>query len=191
MRNTREILRQKWLLGRPHRAICASVGVSVGAVCLALARAADAKLTWESVDALGDGALEALLYPSVVAAAARPEPDCTWIHRERHRVGVTLELLHHEYLEQHPNGLRYTSFCDRYREWLGRRGLVMRQVHVAGAKMFVDYSGKKAQIVDGSTGEIVDVEFFVAVSPATLAGGNRRRIVHECRWSGANVHRRS
>jgi transposase len=55
-----------------------------------------------------------------------------WIHRERHRPSVTLELLHHEYLERHPNGLRYTTFCDRYRAWLGRRGLVMRQVHVAG-----------------------------------------------------------
>ena len=37
MRNTREILRQKWLLERPHRAVVASVGVSVGAVSLALA----------------------------------------------------------------------------------------------------------------------------------------------------------
>ena len=36
MRNTREIVRQKWLLKRPHRAISESVGVSVGAVSLAL-----------------------------------------------------------------------------------------------------------------------------------------------------------
>ena len=146
MRNTKEILRQKWLLGRLHRAISASVGVSTGAVSLALARAANAELTWEAANALEDAELEARLYPSVVAAAARPEPDCTWIHRERHRVGVTLELLHHEYLEQHPGGLRYTSFCDRYREWMGRRGLVMW--HVAGDKMFVDYSGKKPRIVN-------------------------------------------
>jgi len=126
----------------------------MGAVSLALSRAADAEL-------------EARLYPSVVAVAARPEPDCTWIHRERHRVGVTLELLHHEYLEQHPGGLRYTSFCDRYREWMGRRGLVMRQVHVAGDKMFVDYSGKRPRIVDLSTGEVIEVELFVAALGAS------------------------
>ena len=66
---------------------------------------------------------------------------------------MTLELLHHEYLEQHPGGLRYTSFCERYREWMGRRGLVMRQVHVAGDKTFVDYSGKgqDRRPVDGRT----------------------------------------
>ena len=104
------------------------------------------------MEALDDDELEARLYPSVVAAAARPEPDCAWIHRERRRAGVTLELLHLEYLEQHPDGFRYTSFCERYREWLGRRGLVMRQVHVAGEKIFVDYSGKKPRIVDADDG---------------------------------------
>jgi transposase len=155
MRNTREILRQKWLLKRGHRAVCASVGVSMGAVSQALKRAAGAKLTWEAVQAIGDDELEAQLYPSVVVAGARAEPDCLWIHRERNRRGVTLELLHHEYLEKHPNGLHYTTFCDRYRAWLGRRGLVMRQVHVAGDKLFVDYSGKKAHLVDATTGEVL------------------------------------
>ena len=81
MRNTREILRQKWLLERPHRAVCASVGVSMGAVSQALKRAAGAKLTWEAVQAIDDDELEARLYPSVMAAGARTEPDCTWIHR--------------------------------------------------------------------------------------------------------------
>jgi transposase len=167
MRTSREIVRQKWLLGRAHRAIAESVGVSVGAVSLALSRASAAGLTWETVEALDDTELERQLYPSVVESTERPEPDCVWIHRERRRPSVTLELLHHEYLERHPNGLRYTTFCDRYRDWLGRRGLVMRQVHVAGDKAFVDYSGKKAQIIDGSTGEVIEVELFVAVLGAS------------------------
>ena len=167
MRSTREIIRQKWELGRSHRAISGSVGVSVGAVSLALSRATAAELTWASVQALDDGALEARLYPSVVLEAARAEPDCVWIHRERHRVGVTLELLHHEYLDRHPGGLRYTAFCDRYRAWAGRRGLVMRQVHVAGDKLFVDYSGKRPHIVDAATGEVIEVELFVAALGAS------------------------
>jgi transposase len=167
MRNTREIIRQKWELGRSHRAISESAGVSVGAVSLALSRATAAGLTWGAVQGLDDAALEARLYPSVEAEAARAEPDCVWIHRERRRVGVTLELLHHEYLERHPGGLRYTAFCDRYRAWIGRRGLVMRQVHVAGDKLFVDYSGKRARIVDAATGEVREVEIFVAALGAS------------------------
>jgi transposase len=188
MRNTREILRQKWLLKRTHRAIVASVGVSVGAVSLALSRAANAQLTWEAVQALDDAELEARLYPSVVAAAARAEPDCTWIHRERHRAGVTMELLHHEYLVRHPDGLRYTAFCDRYREWVGRRGLVMRQVHVAGDKAFVDYSGKKPSVVDAQTGEVTEVELFVAVLGASNLTYAEATLTQRCPdWIASHV----
>jgi transposase len=43
----------------------------------------------------------------------------------------------------------------------------MRQRHRAGEKMFVDYSGAKPWIVDPSTGEVTDVEFFVAVLGAS------------------------
>jgi transposase len=167
MRNSREIVRQKWLLGRAHRAIAESVGVSLGVVTKTLQRASAAGLTWEAVQGVEDEELERRLYPHAAAEAERPEPDCVWIHRERHRPGVTLELLHHEYLERHPNGLRYTTFCDRYRAWLGRRGLVMRQVHAAGEKVFVDYSGKRPRVVDATTGEVTDVELFVAVLGAS------------------------
>lgn len=168
MRKTREILRQKWALERPHRAIAASVGVSAGAVGSVLARARAAGLTsFADVEALDDDALDAKIYAQAAAEGDRPEPDCAWIHRERARPGVTLELLHHEYLETHPAGYAYTAFCDRYRAWLKRRGLVMRQVHVAGDKMLVDYSGKKPSIVDPATGEVIDTELFVAVLGAS------------------------
>ena len=82
---------------------------------------------------LDEAALEMRLNgPVVEPGVARDEPDPVWIHVEKMRPGVTLELLHIEYLESHPNGLRYTAFCDRYRAWLARRKLTMRQVHKAG-----------------------------------------------------------
>jgi len=43
----------------------------------------------------------------------------------------------------------------------------MRQVHIAGDKVFVDYSGKKLPIVDRKTGEIREVEIFVGVLGAS------------------------
>ena len=111
MRDTREILRQKWQLGRSHRAIAESLGVSAGVVGLATRRAFDAGLKWEAVEAIDDAELERRLYPAVVAASQRPGPDCVWIHRERHRVGVTLELLHHEYLESQRPPAPNTCAC--------------------------------------------------------------------------------
>ena len=92
----------------------------------------------------------------------------------------TLELLHLEYLEQHPAGYRYTQFCEFYRRWLKRRGLSMRQVHHGGEKRFVDYAGKKPSIIDAATGEVIEVELFVAVLGAsnyTYAEGTRTQQV--------------
>ena len=43
----------------------------------------------------------------------------------------------------------------------------MRQVHKAGEKSFVDYAGKKASIVDPTTGPRLEVEFFVATLSAS------------------------
>jgi hypothetical protein len=43
----------------------------------------------------------------------------------------------------------------------------MRQVHRAGEKLFVDYSGKKLAYFDHETGERVEVEMFVAVLGAS------------------------
>ena len=44
-----------------------------------------------------------------MAQRRRPLPDPIWIHTERKRPGVTLELLHHEYLERQPDGYADTK----------------------------------------------------------------------------------
>ena len=169
MRHTREILRQKWVLRRSHREVARSLGISNGAVGTTVLRAQTAGLDWTQVEGLPDEALEARLYgrPEVAGQRGRPWPDCVWIHAERRKPGVTLELLHLEYLEQHPAGYRYTQFCEIYRRWLKRRGLSMRQVHRAGEKCFVDYAGQKPRLTDPTTGEVRTVELFVAVLGAS------------------------
>ncbi|WP_155798688.1 sigma-70 family RNA polymerase sigma factor [Sorangium cellulosum] len=74
MHKTREILRQKWLLGRTHRQTATSNGTSPGAVGSVLARAKAAGLTtWEQVTQLDDEALERALYgTSVVEPGVAP-----------------------------------------------------------------------------------------------------------------------
>jgi transposase len=167
MRKTREILRQKWELGRTHRDIAESVGASLGAVAVTLSRAKSAGLDWTAAQALGDDALEERIYGVRSSPLTRMLPDFEYLHAERKKPGVTLQLLHLEYLEKFPGGFRYTAFCDRYREWLNRRGLTMRQEHFAGEKLFIDYAGKKPHIVNPTTGEVIDVELFVAVLGAS------------------------
>ncbi len=62
MRHTREILRQKWALGRTHREVAQSLGISNGAVGTTMLRAQAAGLDWSQVEAPADEVLEARLY---------------------------------------------------------------------------------------------------------------------------------
>ena len=104
MRQIREILRQKWALGLSHRAVAQSLGVALGTISSVVTRAQAAGLDWAQVQELADEAVESRLYgrPEVAGQRQRPVPDWAWIHAERRRPGVTLELLHLEYLERSP-----------------------------------------------------------------------------------------
>lgn len=169
MSKAREILRLRWALGRSVRETSRATGFSAGVVSTTDSRARRSGLDWPGVEALTDDELERRLYggPKHSRGPSRAVPDPVRMHEELRRVGVTLELLHLEYLREHPDGYRYTAFCDVYRKWLARRGLTMRQHHKAGEKAFVDYSGKKPCVVDPATGELVEVELFVAVLGAS------------------------
>ena len=156
MRRNREILRQKWALGRSHREVARSLGVSPGSVGAALARARAAGLgSWEAVLALGEVELDHHLYTyGRGSSSVRPLPDWAEIHTELGKKGVTLQLLHIEYLERHYDGYAYTQFCDYYRRWRKKQKRSMRQVHRAGEKLFIDYSGKKPVVIDPTTGHV-------------------------------------
>ncbi len=170
MRKIKKVLRQRWVLGLSYRAIAASQQIGHGTVSDALRRAKEAGLVdWVAVKDLDEAALERRLYRRSDESQRedRPLPDFAAVQAERHKVGVTLELLHHEYLEKHPDGYRYSQFCEYFRRWLTARGVTMRQPHRAGEKAFVDYSGKKPHIVDPATGELVEVELFVIVLGAS------------------------
>ncbi len=169
MRKTREILRLKWGLNRSHREVARSLDVSVGVVGSTLHRAAQAALDWATAQMLTDEELERRLYtrPELPDPHSRPVPDCIWIDLERRKPGVTLELLHLEYLERHPTGYQYTQFCQHYRRWREQKRLSLRQVYRAGEKLFVDYAGKKPHLVDPITGECFAVELFVGVLGAS------------------------
>lgn len=174
MRKIREVLRLRFECRRSHAEIAASVGVGESTVGDYLRRARQAELSWECARELPDVELDAKLFRD----AGRNEPpsrvpvDFGWVHRELSRPGVTLQTLWLEYREA---GLaraplrpyEYSRFCDLYARWKSKLAVTMRQVHRAGEKVFLDYSGKKPRIVDGATGEVVEVELFVAVLGAS------------------------
>jgi transposase len=78
-----------------------------------------------------------------------------------------LALLWEEYRAGAPDGFGYSWFCDLYRAWAGRLKPTMRQTHIAGERLFVDFAGRTGEVVDGRTGEIIAVQIFVAVLGAS------------------------
>jgi transposase len=167
MHNIRDVLRLT-AAGMSSRKIAASLSIGATTVIDCLHRARRAGLAWPLPDEIDDAILEVRLYPPrPTTKEQRPLPNWAEVHRELKRPGVTLELLWQEYREQYPDGYSYSRFCDLFREWEKRVSPTMRQTHIAGEKMFVDYAGTKVQVIDGITGEVLAAELFVAVLGAS------------------------
>lgn len=172
MRTIREILRLKLECQLSARQVALTTGYARSTVGDYLSRFKASGLAWPLPPEVSDTQLERLLFrefgqPQQASAIIRPEPDWAKVHNELRRKGVTLMLLWQEYRLAQPDGYQYAWFCQAYREWCGKLDLVMRQHHLAGEKLFVDFSGTTMPIIDRSTGEIRQAEIFVAVMGAS------------------------
>ncbi len=163
MRKLKEILRLKHEGGMGVRSIARCLGLSHSTVIDYLRRARDAALSWPLPEGITEEVLEDKLFAkSATPKAQRPVPNWVYIHQERKRKGVTLELLWAEYKEAHPDGYQYSWFCERYRTWNNARDLVMHLDHVPGEMLFVDYAGQRVPVADPDTGELRKAHIFVA-----------------------------
>lgn len=173
MRQLRRILRLQHE-GNSTRDIVRVTGIARTTVQRALERSKAAELVWPLSDDVSDEVLEERLYggsgKSVGFGAGvrkRQEPDWAELVRELRRPAVTMVILWEEYRKIWPDGYAYSRFCELLREFQQRLSPVMRQHHVAGDKLFVDYSGKRQEICDPLTGEVRMAEIFVAVLGAS------------------------
>lgn len=168
MRQVRSILRLRLESGLSLRECSRVLGVPKSTVGDALRMAHAAGIDWPAAERLDDAQLEVRLYGDTVARPSQyVEPDFPHVHRELKRAGVTLQLLWEEYSQGNPQAYRYTAFCTKYRAWVQTLRVSMRQIHIAGEKLFVDYAGDTIGIIDADTGEITPGQLFVAVLGAS------------------------
>ena len=167
MRQIRELLRLKHACQMSDRQIGEALGMGRTTVGDYLRRLALAGIGWPVSDELDDAALEARLFVKSAGTRDCREPDWSVIHRELKRPGVTQRLLWEEYRATEPDGYSLSRFCELYGAWRGQLSATMRQRHVAGEKMFVDYAGQTVEIFDPTTGEIRHAQIFVAVLGAS------------------------
>ena len=168
MRRIRESLRLHLQAGLSYSEVGRALKISKSAVGKYVSLARVAGVDWELAQAFSDEDLEARLYrPAVSRGSHQLAPDFGVVHQELKRPGVTLMLLWEEYAMGNPLAYKYTSFCIKYREFARTQLRSMRQIHIAGEKLFVDYAGGSVPIIDASTGEISEAQIFVATLGAS------------------------
>jgi transposase len=167
MRRVREMLRMIRDGGVPLREVARRAGAAPSTVREMVKRFERSGLNWPVPLDMTDTELEMRLYGEAGTKRGhrrRPEPDWAALNRELKRKHVTLQILWDEYIEANPDGYRYSRFCDLYRGWEGRLPVTMRQTHLGGDKLFVDYAGDTVPvIIDLRTGETRAAHLFVAV----------------------------
>lgn len=84
---------------------------------------------------------------------------------ELNKTGVTRQLLHQEYLLKHPDGYSYSRYCYHLSQYLKSRDLSMHLHYEAGDMIMIDFAGKKLSYTDPFSGEVIQVQVFVAVLP--------------------------
>jgi transposase len=168
MRKIKEVFRLAFLDALSERQIARGSNMKKTTVHTYLQRAKLASITWSDIESLDDEAIGRLLFPSEEAAEGRkPLPNWEHIQKELRRKHVTLQLLWEEYRDAHPDGYGYSRFCELYKLYTDTVEVSMRQTHIAGDQVFVDYSGDGVEVIDRQTGEVRTAEVFVGVLGAS------------------------
>ena len=176
MRQTREVLRLHLLADLSPRKIHGATGVARTTVQDYIKRCKASELTLEEMNRLDDDALSVKLFPETKHASPRSGkvmPDYAIIHQElkqsrQDKTKVTLMFLWEAYKERYgDDAYAYTQFRVYYRRYQQKLNPSMRQVHSAGEKLFVDYSGVTIPIYDQKDGTVSKAQVFVAVLGAS------------------------
>ena len=128
-------------------------------------------LNLEDLEKKADADLEDLFSQSTLESAnpklEKLQSYFPKMERDLKKVGVTVQHLWEEYYKENPDGLKSSQFRYHFRNWSNRVNPVMHMNHKAGDKMYVDYAGKTLSVIDQDTGEIREVQFFVAILGAS------------------------
>ena len=163
----RQVLRL-YASGRGTKYISQSTGVARNTVKKYLYRYVQLKITLEELDRMSDAQMsKAFLVKQSVAIPDKRVTDLeallpSLVSMLKKR-GVTKQMVYEKYIASCPDGYKSSAFRERLNAFTHQGKGSMRIEHKAGDKMFVDYTGKKLQVVDKLSGEITDVEVFVAI----------------------------
>jgi transposase len=119
-----------------------------------------------------------------------PLPDPAHLHLELRRPGVTLQLLHLEYLELRPRATAIRSSARTTAPGSASAARRCARCTTAATSLFVDCSGNKPHSVEPKTGEVTEVELFVAALGASSFVYAEATLTQQVPdWIGSHVRR--
>ncbi|MBC7594811.1 MAG: IS21 family transposase [Kineosporiaceae bacterium] len=153
-----------------RRAIESAHGISRHSIQAVLDAADRLGLGWNEVAEMSETEVYAALFPGRgVRESVFAQPDWPRVHTDLARVGVTLKLLHQEYVDAYSRAgqavMSYDRICRLNGDYAAVTGASSRVGHKAGRSIEVDWSGPTMQLLDPTTGEISKVYLFVACLP--------------------------
>lgn len=169
MRKIHEMCRLRLRMGLGINQIAGACNISTSTASTYVKKIEELKLSYEELLALDEDALYKLLFPATVEmpVSDKAMPDYQYLTKELKKQGVTLQLLHEEYIRDNPGGYSRSQFYDKYRKYAKKLNPVMRFNHKAGEKMFEDFSGDRPHYINPETGEEVEAELFVTALGAS------------------------
>lgn len=162
----RQILRL-YAGGYGSKFISKTTGIARNTVKKYLLQFVEHRLTVERIEAMSDAQMAKVFLKENLKAVSSRRTDLEALLPELavrlKKRGVTKQMVYEDYNKRYPKGYKHSAFLERLNAFMGMSKPSMRVPHKAGDKLFIDFTGKKLQITDKETGEILDVEVFVAI----------------------------
>ena len=172
---------------RSGRAIARQCGVSRMSVARCLKRFRASGLAWPDARDMDAKALEAALYPTQGADRAQGDVDWSEVETKLKRQELNLRYQWEEWIETHPDGMSYQTWCRRFNRWKPSDTGTMHIERRPGERLFVDFAGRTVPIYDGTSP--FRAHIFVAamgVSGFIYARALRSQKVED--WCTAHIH---
>ncbi len=89
------------------------------------------------------------------------------MHEDLSHPGFTFLYHYAEYKGKVKKPYSYTQFMEHYHRKYSKEKGSMKLSHKPGNELYIDFTGKKLQLVDRQSGEMTSLEVFVAVLPSS------------------------
>lgn len=185
MNDFMEVFRLRFEKRMSYRNIAVALGIGCSTVHEIIGRFSTLGLPWPLPADYSTEFLEQNLFPGRDYEQNKSHPDWLLVDAELSRKGVTKQLLWIEYQSVYgEQALGYTLFCWYFRKWKKSQRLSMRQHHIAGEKLFIDFCGPTVPAINPDKGSTIVIsqlpvdKWYGLMENPTTADALLDRLIH-------------